>query len=97
MSTVLDLAFIALCVSLALTSFRLLRGPTIPDRAVAGDQVSIHVVMMIVVYSMSTNQPLLIDLVIVTAIVGFLSLAVVGIYLKRVASGKVQAYKEAKR
>ncbi len=90
MSTVFDLVFLALCVSLAMVCYRLVKGPTLPDRAVAGDQISIHVVMLIAVYSMSSNQPILIDLVIVTAIVGFLSLAIIGIYVERAARGKIQ-------
>jgi multicomponent Na+:H+ antiporter subunit F len=90
MSVVFDAVMVILLISLTLAVFRLLRGPTLPDRAVAGDLVSIHVVALIAVYSMSSQQPILIDLVIVTAVVGFLSLAVVGIYVERAARGKTR-------
>jgi multisubunit Na+/H+ antiporter MnhF subunit len=90
MSVVFDLAFIALLASLALICYRLIRGPTLPDRAVAGDQLAIHIVALIAVYSMASNQPLLVDLVIVTAIVGFLSIAVIGIYVERAARGNIR-------
>jgi multicomponent Na+:H+ antiporter subunit F len=91
MSIVFDAITIMLLISLVLVIYRLVRGPTLPDRAVAGDQVAIHVVSLIAVYSMSSQQPILIDLVIVVAIVGFLSMAVIGIYIDRAARGKAQS------
>jgi multisubunit Na+/H+ antiporter MnhF subunit len=91
MSVVFDVVMVILLVSLLLVVLRLMRGPTLPDRAVAGDRVSMHVVALIVIYSMSSHQPTLIDLVIVTAIVGFVSMAVVGIYIERSARGKTRA------
>lgn len=90
MTLVFDIVTVILLISLLLAILRLLRGPTLPDRAVAGDLVSIHVVALIAVYSMSSEQPILIDLVIVTAVVGFLSTAVVGIYVERTARGKTR-------
>jgi multicomponent Na+:H+ antiporter subunit F len=91
MSIVFDAITIMLLISLVLVIYRLVRGPTLPDRAVAGDQVAIHVVSLIAVYSMSSQQPILIDLVIVVAIVGFLSMAVIGIYIDRAARGKARS------
>lgn len=90
MSVVFDIAFVGILASLAMICYRLIRGPTLPDRAVAGDQLAIHIVMLIALYSMASNQPLLIDLVIVTAIVGFLSIAVIGIYVERGARGSIR-------
>lgn len=90
MSTVFDVVMILLLISLMLVVYRLVRGPTLPDRAVASDQIAIHVVGLIAVYSMSSHQPILLDLVIVVAIVGFLTMAVIGIYIDRAARGKTQ-------
>lgn len=90
MSLIFDISFIDILASLAMICYRLIHGPTLPDRAVAGDQLAIHVVVLIAIYSMSSNQPLLIDLVIVTAIVGFLSIAVIGIYVERGARGNIR-------
>lgn len=91
MSLVFEVVTLILLISLALVVYRLVRGPTLPDRAVAGDQIAIHVVALIAIFSMTSEQPILIDLVIVTAIVGFLSVAVVGIYIERAARGKARA------
>lgn len=91
MSLVFDVVTVILLISLLLVVLRLVRGPTLPDRAVASDQVSLHVVALIAIFSMSSSQPILIDLVIVIAVVGFVSLAVIGIYVERTARGKTRS------
>lgn len=96
MKLVFDFVTITLLVSLALVTFRLVRGPTLPDRAVASDLLSIHVVALIGVHSLASGQPILIDLVIVTAIVGFMGTAVVGVYIERAIRGKVQTLRREK-
>lgn len=90
MKIVADGVTLLLMFSLVIVILRLLRGPSIADRAVAGDQVSIHVVALIAVYSIASEQETLIDLVIVTAVVGFISITVIGVYLERVAQGKAR-------
>ncbi len=90
MTTILMLVQLVLLLSLVLVTVRLLRGPSLVDRAVASDQLALRVVALIVVHSMESDQPFLIDLVIVTAIVGFLSLAVIGIYIERIVRSKKQ-------
>ena len=88
MTTMLFLVELLLLFSLVLVSIRLLRGPTLADRAVASDQLALRVVALIAVHSMVSDQSFLIDLVIVTAIVGFLSMAVIGIYIERIVRRK---------
>lgn len=90
MNVILDVVSSLLLLSLVITIYRLVRGPTLADRGVAADQVALHVVALTVVYSVSSQQPELIDLVIVTAIVGFLSMAVIGIYIERGVHGKAR-------
>lgn len=89
MNTLTTIIFLVLLGSLTLVIVRLLRGPSIADRAVAGDQVSIHVVALIGVYAIRSGQANLIDLVIVTAIVGFITTTVIGVYIERATRGKV--------
>lgn len=88
MNTIFFTVELLLVLSLALVTVRLLRGPTLADRAVASDQLALRVVALIAVHSMVTDQPFLVDLVIVTAIVGFLSMAVIGIYIERIVRRK---------
>ena len=88
MSVILMIVQLVLLLSLIMVTVRLLRGPSLADRAVASDQLALRVVALIVVHSIATDQPFLIDLVIVTAIVGFLSMAVIGIYIDRMVRRK---------
>lgn len=90
MNTVLDIVNGLLLLSLVMTVYRLVRGPTLADRAVAGDQVALHVVALIGLYSITSEQPALVDLVIVAAIMGFLGMAVIGIYIERSIQGKTR-------
>lgn len=87
----LNAIVIGLLIALALVLYRLLRGPALVDRAIASEQVTIRVVALIAVYSMISEQAILLDLVIVTAIVGFLSVAMIGIFIERATRGKVRA------
>lgn len=93
MTTVLIFVTGILLISISLVALRLFRGPTLADRAVAGDQIAIHVIALIGVYSVITRQPLLLDLVIVTAVVGFATITVIGVYIERRA--RRQAHAEA--
>lgn len=91
MTEFLNLINAGLLFSLALVIYRLLRGPTLADRAVASEQIAIRVVALIVIASINFEQPVLLDLIMVTAVVGFLSAAVIGIFLERDAKGKTRA------
>jgi multicomponent Na+:H+ antiporter subunit F len=91
MKFIFDAVTLFTLISLIMVVYRLVRGPTLPDRAVAGDQIAIHVVALIAIFSMTSDQPILIDLVIVMAVVGFLSMAIVGIYIERAVRGKARA------
>jgi multicomponent Na+:H+ antiporter subunit F len=96
MKPVFDVVTLVLLVSLALVIFRLVRGPTLPDRAVASDLLSIHIVALIGVYSLASDQVILIDLFIVIAIVGFMGTAVVGVFIERAIRGKIQILQREK-
>ncbi len=94
MTIVLNIVTVILLASLALVILRLLRGPSIADRAIAGDLVTLHVIALIMLYSIISEQSTLIDLVIVTAIAGFISVTVIGIYIERTALGKTNGERE---
>lgn len=83
MSTVFEIVMGLLLLSLTVVTARLIRGPSVADRAIATDQIAIHGVALIAVHSAASDQPILLDLVIVTAVVGFITVAVVGVYLAR--------------
>jgi multicomponent Na+:H+ antiporter subunit F len=82
---VLELALTAaLVVASALTllvGYRVIRGPTTPDRVVALDTIGTNVVALAVIYAMQTVQGFFIDVSLVLAIIGFISTITVARYV----------------
>jgi multicomponent Na+:H+ antiporter subunit F len=60
----------ALCL---LCTYRVVRGPTVPDRVVALDAIATNVVALTVLFALKTNRGLFITVGLVLAIIGFLS------------------------
>jgi multicomponent Na+:H+ antiporter subunit F len=68
-----DMITAILIAAIILAFFRLARGPSLPDRAVALDLISTIVIGLIGVYAVSTNEPLFLDLAVVLALIAFLA------------------------
>ncbi len=70
----IGMAILMLVVSLSLGAavWRLLRGPSIPDRAVAFDLIIIHLVGLITMFVVTTGEMVLLDTLIVISVLGFL-------------------------
>jgi multicomponent Na+:H+ antiporter subunit F len=75
--------FAILGVALCLAFLRLVRGPTLPDRVVALDLITILTVAIIVLYDLSTNEHVLLDAAIVLALIAFLSTVAFARYIER--------------
>ncbi|MHB9288714.1 monovalent cation/H+ antiporter complex subunit F [Halobacteriales archaeon Cl-PHB] len=60
----------ALCV---LCGYRVIVGPTVPDRVVALDAIATNVVAIAVLFALKTGRGLFVDVSLVLAIIGFLS------------------------
>ena len=73
MRLALDAALLLLILSTGLCLVRLLRGPSLPDRVVALDQIGIHVVAMAAVYSIQVNRAVFLDVVVVVALLAFIA------------------------
>jgi multisubunit Na+/H+ antiporter MnhF subunit len=69
--------------SIVLSAYRVFRGPTIPDRVVALDNISTNMVAMIVVFSIRSQSALYIDVALVIAILSFLATVAAAKYLLR--------------
>lgn len=72
LDAVVALCLVALSVALGLGLLRLMRGPTVPDRVVALELVATVLVGIVAVYSISSRQPVYLDVAIVLALVAFL-------------------------
>lgn len=73
MTVVLDIALLLLALSTALCLVRLLRGPSLPDRVIALDQIGIHVVGLTAVYSIQVGRAVFLDVAVVIALLSFMT------------------------
>lgn len=71
-----------LALSMILAAVRFVRGPSIPDRAMAFDVIIIHVVGLIALYSLLVDETLLIDAIIIVAVLGFLTTVAIARYIE---------------
>ncbi len=79
----LDILIGILSVSFLLCFIRLYIGPDVPNRTVAFDTIAVHAVGMIALFGVRNNAPALVDVAIVTAVLGFLGTTMLARYLER--------------
>lgn len=83
---VLIIALLMLSIALILAVYRLIRGPSTPDRVVTLDLISTLTVGAIAVYGITTGQPVYIDVAIVLALISFLGTIGFAYYVEQGAS-----------
>ncbi len=71
LSIAIRVAWVMLSAGLVLAFFRLVRGPSLPDRVVALDLTATLVVGMIAVDAIASHQPVILDAAIVVSLVAF--------------------------
>jgi multicomponent Na+:H+ antiporter subunit F len=74
-----------MCGSLLLAFGRLVRGPSLPDRAVALDFMAILSVGILAAYAVATEQPVLLDVALAFALIAFLATLGFARYVERSA------------
>jgi multicomponent Na+:H+ antiporter subunit F len=79
----LDILMAWLSLSLALCFVRLYRGPDAPNRTVAFDLIALHTVGLIALFAIRTEAALLLDITLVTAVLGFLGTVLLARYLEQ--------------
>ncbi len=75
--------FPLLIVGVVFAFIRLLRGPSLPDRVIALDILSILGIGIIVAHAVSTNQPVFLDGASILALVSFLGTVAFAAYVER--------------
>jgi multicomponent Na+:H+ antiporter subunit F len=85
---VISLVFALLSLSLFLAFFRLVRGPSLPDRVVALDLIAALAVGILGVDSIVMDQPAYLDAAIVLGLIAFLGTVAFARYLERRARGE---------
>ncbi|MEL6760023.1 MAG: cation:proton antiporter [Myxococcota bacterium] len=77
------IAFGALLLSFVLTSYRLVRGPSLADRVVALDTMTLLGIAFVAVVAADTGEDAYVDVAIALALVGFLSTVAFARYVYR--------------
>jgi multicomponent K+:H+ antiporter subunit F len=83
LETVILIVFAMIGVSLLLNLWRLLRGPSLPDRILALDTMYINSIALIMLYGMSMGTALYFEAALLIAMLGFVSTVAVCKYLLR--------------
>lgn len=78
-----NIAFGAVLLAIALGFVRLWKGPTLADRVVALDMMSVLIVAFCGVYAILVREPAFIDVLLVVALTGFLATVALARYAER--------------
>lgn len=80
---IIEAAFIMVMLGVAFAFFRLLKGPSLPDRIVALDMMTVLIVAFCGLYAIRSNDTAFVDVAIVVAIIGFLATVALARFVER--------------
>lgn len=83
LSLALQVGLFAIAVSMLLTGWRLLKGPSIADRILALDTLYLNTVTLIIVLGLYLNNSLLFEAALLVAMLGFVSTVALARYVTR--------------
>lgn len=83
LSYVIFAVFGMISVALLLNLWRLMRGPSIPDRILALDTMYINSIALIILYGLLMGSPLYFEAALLIAMIGFISTVAVCKFLLR--------------
>jgi multicomponent Na+:H+ antiporter subunit F len=78
---VVNAGLILAAVLTLIAGYRVIQGPTVPDRVVALDTIATNVVAIAVLVALATGQGLFVTVSLVLAIIGFISTIAVSQYV----------------
>ncbi len=85
-SPVILVVMALILTALTLSFVRLVRGPSLPDRVVALDVISMLVVGFIAIYAIAAAESILLDAALVLALISFLGTIAFAFYIDKGAS-----------
>lgn len=77
------IAFTMVAIALTVSAWRVLRGPTLPDRVLAIDTLYINSIALIVLFGIHLGSSLYFEAALLIALIGFVSTVAVAKYLLR--------------
>ncbi|MEX0966947.1 MAG: monovalent cation/H+ antiporter complex subunit F [Bacteroidia bacterium] len=75
-------AFLALIVAFLITMIRFMYGKQFVDRVITFDLMTANLIGVIAIYSIYSNEPLLLDVALVLALIGFFAIVAFAYYIK---------------
>ena len=82
-ATAATLCMYVVAMAMAMSLWRLLRGPTLPDRILALDTVSINSIALLVLYGIRVGSMVYFEAALVIAMLGFVSTVALSKYVMR--------------
>ena len=79
----IDISFGLIMLSVLLSCVRLMRGPSLADRVVALDMMTVSIVAFCALYAIRTDDPVFLDIALVLALIGFLTTVALARYAER--------------
>ena len=81
--TAVQIALVMLISSLALSFYRLAKGPTTPDRIIAADNIATNLTGVLALFAIQTGEKTIIIAVVALTILSFVATAVYAKFLER--------------
>ena len=78
-----DISFVMVMLAVAITFIRLARGPSLADRVVALDMMTVSIIGFCGLYAILTGEGAFLDVAIVLALVGFLATVALARFAER--------------
>lgn len=73
LETAIDITFILLMLAIVVAFIRLVRGPSLPDRVVALDLITVLAVAFSALFAIAAKEPAFLDVAIALALIAFLA------------------------
>ena len=79
----INIVFVALAIAMALTLYRLIKGPSAPDRILALDSLFVCAVALLVVLGIKDGSSIFFEAALLIALMGFVGTVALSRYLAR--------------
>jgi multicomponent K+:H+ antiporter subunit F len=79
----INIVFVALAIAMALTLYRLIKGPSAPDRILALDTLYVSAVALLVVLGIKDGSSIFFEAALLIALMGFVGTVALSRYLAR--------------
>jgi multicomponent Na+:H+ antiporter subunit F len=83
LQTAVDIAFVLVMLGVVFAFVRLIKGPSLPDRVVALDMMTVLIVAFCGLFALASGETAFLDVAIVMALVGFLATVALARFVER--------------